>query len=88
VGYGYAGGGGYEYGEGSWPPDEPLARGGGYEYGEGALPPDEPLSEGGGYRYGGIHMVEMGGMDMVERSSNHRPEVGGLIGRIVICGRI
>jgi hypothetical protein len=33
-------------------------------------------------------MVEMGGMDMVERSSNHRPEVGGLIGRIVICGRI
>jgi hypothetical protein len=32
-GYGYVGGGGYEYGWGAEPPDEPPIGGGGYEYG-------------------------------------------------------
>jgi hypothetical protein len=80
-GYGYEKGGGYEYGEGAWPPDEPPARGGGYEYGGEALPPVEAPTEGGGYVYGGYPYGESGGMDMVKEHyhpMNHPLEVEGI----------
>jgi hypothetical protein len=46
------GGGGYEYGRETWPPDEPSTRGGRYEY------DGYPYGRGGGYRYSGRASVE------------------------------
>jgi hypothetical protein len=58
--------GGYEYGGGAIPPDEPSVGGGGYGY--------------GGYPYGGGGGMDL--VEEHYHPMNRRPEVGVLIGRI------
>jgi hypothetical protein len=54
--------GGYEYGGGAIPPDEPPVGGGGYGY--------------GGYPYGGGGGMDL--VEEHYHLMNHKPEVGGI----------